>query len=86
MSDERINIKKDSIQTFNMKKQDRLLIDGPCEIEITEISISGSLDYQIKTILSTPYGTKTIKLGPGTKTPGSQLNDKEKNPTRRLNS
>jgi len=65
--EKRIEFKRDSIQTINLKKGDRIIISGPMELELTDIRVSGSLDYEVKFLLSSPIETKSIKLGPGSK-------------------
>jgi hypothetical protein len=59
-----IKFNKESCLTSCLKKGDRMLFDGPVEILIDELTVSGSLDYQVKLVISMPKSTNTIKLGP----------------------
>ena len=85
MNEKKIEIKKDSIKPLNLKKGDRIIISGPVEIELTDVRISGSLDYEVKLLLSTALETKSIKLGPGTKNLGATYNGIKEKDRRNLN-
>lgn len=63
----KIEFKKDSVKPLILRKFDRLLVSGPCEISIDAIKTDVSLDYIIQVTLSMPNTTETIKLGFGSK-------------------
>jgi hypothetical protein len=60
----KIEVNKEVTQPMNLKKRDRLIISGPCEIEIYDVTISPSLDYEIRAIMSMPRSNQFIKLKP----------------------
>ncbi len=59
-----IEFKKENCQVVEIKKQDRLLISGPCEIIFSEFQVDPSLDYKVKIILSMPRDNKMVKIQP----------------------
>lgn len=59
-----IDFKKDSVMPMHLKKSDRLLISGPCEILITDFKTSSSLDHVVEISISQPRENKVIKLQP----------------------
>lgn len=73
----RIEFKKDSCMTTRLRKQDRVLLSGPSEIEVTNITVSPGLDYEVTLIISTPLSTEMVKLGPGSKHSGGTSGKKE---------
>lgn len=61
---EKIHFNRDSFQTFQMKKGDKILVNGHCEIQFEDIQVSGSLDYQVKVLSCSPNTTKVVKIVP----------------------
>jgi hypothetical protein len=59
-----IEFRKDTCQVVMVKKQDRLIISGPCEIIFTDMTVDASLDYETRIILSMPRSNKMIKIQP----------------------
>lgn len=58
----KIEFKKDSVVTYQVKQMDRVIVSGPVEIEFSTIRVSGSLDYQLQVTLSMQSGTQVIKI------------------------
>lgn len=56
---------KESVQTAKLKKGDRMIIDGPVELQVDEFKIDGSLDNVVGITLSMPSSNSVLKLGPG---------------------
>lgn len=63
---QRIEFKKESFASYNIKQMDRLIISGPCEIEFTTIRVANSLDYEVKIAFSMPSATQVVKIKPET--------------------
>ncbi len=82
-NNQRIEFPKDSIVTYQVKQMDRILVDGPVEIEFSTIRVSGSLDYQILVTLSMPSGTKITKINP--QTMGEMLEKQNRESRSKLN-
>lgn len=59
-----IEFKKDSVQPMHLKKSDRIIISGPCEILITDFKVSGSMDNIVEISISQPRENKVIKIQP----------------------
>lgn len=60
----RIEFSKDVTQPISLKKKDRLIVSGPVELEIYEVTVAGSLDYEIKAVLSMPRTNEVVKIKP----------------------
>jgi len=56
---------KDAVQSLKIKKGDRILIDGPVEIQVDEFKTDSSLDYVVTVTFSMPRSNNLLKLGPG---------------------
>lgn len=56
---------KESVQSIKFKKGDRMIIDGPVELQIDEFKIDQSLDNVVSITLSMPSSNSVLKLGPG---------------------
>ena len=59
-----IEFKKDSVLPMHLKKSDRIIISGPCEILITDFKTSGSFDNVVEISISQPKENKVIKIQP----------------------
>lgn len=65
-----------------VRKQDRIIISGPCEILFTDMQVGPSLDFEAKIVLSMPRSNKMVKIQP--KGVGDQIEQtgiKEQNKT-----
>lgn len=63
----RIYIKKEKTSPMTMRKSDRLLISSAAEIELIDVKVAPSLDYEISLIITTESSTRMIRLGPRSK-------------------
>jgi hypothetical protein len=60
----KIEFNRDVTQPIVIKKRDRLIISGPCEIDFYEVTSTSSLDFEIKATLSMPRENQVVKLKP----------------------
>ena len=60
----KIDVKKDSVSPIVVKKNDRLLISGPCELEFYEVKEGRGLDFEVHLVLSMARDQRFVKIKP----------------------